>query len=546
VPDAGVMVPGAETCVLSAMLDRQAAAIGDRTLIVFDTGESWTYAAARDQARRCAAALARLGIRRGDPVLVWLPNGPQIVRISFALSYLGAVFVPVNVALRGGMLEHIIANSGARIAICHASLIERLGVIKTGSLDTIVAIGGAAPTAPAGLAIKGEDALESDDSDFPAPVPPVAPWDTAAIFYTSGTTGPSKGVICPNLHIYAMGPLALRFLTAEDRFLINLPFFHLAGALIPPAVIGVGASMAMMTNFHTATFWTEVRRLEGTACYILSTMSSFLMKRPAQEDDADNPMRCVVQQPLAHDAMAFAKRFGVSVFTQFDMTEMGPPIVSEEIADTSDLPNGYCGRLLEGWPHFEARIVDDNDVELPAGAVGELVVRSAVPWVVAPGYHRAAEATAKAWRNGWFHTGDALVRDASGNFAFVDRIKDSIRRRGENISSSELEAEVLAHPNVAAAAAVAVRSEHGEDEVLIVVQAKAALPIDPQELTRFLIPRLPHFAVPRYVRVVDAMPLTPTNKIQKNQLRAEGIVRGTWDREAAGTVLKRDRLQSSA
>jgi len=544
VPDAGVMVPGAETCVLSAMLDRQAAAIGDRTLIVFDTGESWTYAAARDQARRCAAALARLGIRRGDPVLVWLPNGPQIVRISFALSYLGAVFVPVNVALRGGMLEHIIANSGARIAICHASLIERLGVIKTGSLDTIVAIGGAAPTAPAGLAMKGEDALESDDSDFPAPVPPVAPWDTAAIFYTSGTTGPSKGVICPNLHMYAMAWMTFaHIMQTGDRFLISLPYFHLGGALVPHAMIDAGNSMAVLTEYRTATFWDDVRKLGATGCFLVGAMTNFLMKQEPGPDDAQGPLRFVIQQPLSHDAIALGKRFGVEVYTEFDMTEMGPAVISEAISEGFDKPSGYCGRLREGWPHFDLRVVDSNDCEVPPDVPGELVARCAVPWVISPGYHKMPEATARAWRNGWFHTGDSLSRDSKGNLYFVDRMKDSIRRRGENISSIEVEEEMLLHPLIAAAAAVAARNEDGEEEVMIIVQPKADATVDPIELTRFLMPRLPHFAIPRYIRIVKAMPLTLTNKIQKSQLRNEGVTSDTWDRETSGIPVKRERLQ---
>jgi crotonobetaine/carnitine-CoA ligase len=190
----------------------------------------------------------------------------------------------------------------------------------------------------------------------------------------------------------------------------------------------------------------------------------------------------------------------------------------------------------------QVRIVDDNDCELPVGEVGELMVRADMPFALSHGYHRNPEATARAWRNGWFHTGDAFRRDEHGNHFFVDRLKDAIRRRGENISSFEVEKEILAHPGVRDAAVVAVASEHGEDEVLAVVCPVDGGAVDCEDLVRFLQPRLARFMVPRYVRVLDDLPRTPTNKVQKHLLRAEGLAAGTWDREAAGIVLERERF----
>jgi crotonobetaine/carnitine-CoA ligase len=535
-------LPPRDECVLPAMLDKRAAEIGDKTLVLFDPGgESWTYAETRRQARRAAAALHRLGVRRGDPVLVWLPSTAEILRLHLGLAYLGAVFVPINIALRGGTLAHIIENSGARLLICHSDLVDRLAGVALGALETLLEVGGESRPATQ-LRHLGEESLASADEAFPEPDPPVQPWEPHGIFYTSGTTGPSKGVLCPHVHTAVLGRTCLHFCDENDRFLINLPYFHLGGALLPFGIIGAGASMVLQQEYHTATFWDVVRRTGSTCCFLLGAVSTFLMKQPPRADDADNPLRVAMQQPLAHDFAEFSRRFGVTMYTQVDMTEMAAAILSGPVPNDTVLAHGYAGRARDIWPRYDVRLVDEFDCEVPPGVVGELVARCDVPWVISPGYHRNPEATAKAWRNGWFHTGDAFRRDDEGNFYFVDRMKDCIRRRGENISSAELEAEVLRYEAVADVAAVAAKSEFGEEEVLVAVAPKRGQHIDPEALTRFLIPRLPHFMVPRYVRVMDEMPYTETHKVQKSRLRAEGIAPGTWDREAAGITVKRERI----
>jgi crotonobetaine/carnitine-CoA ligase len=217
------------------------------------------------------------------------------------------------------------------------------------------------------------------------------------------------------------------------------------------------------------------------------------------------------------------------------MTEVSCPLVS---AINPTLP-GSCGGPRAG---VEARLVDENDCEVPVGEVGELIVRTDAPWAMNSGYYRNPEATARAWRNGWFHTGDAFRKDADGNHFFVDRMKDAIRRRGENISSFEVEAEVIAHPAVREAAAVAVPSEIAEDEVLVAVSLAQGCTLDPAELVEFLRPRMAHFLIPRYVRIMDELPKTPTQKVQKHLIRKDGVTADTWDREAAGVVVRRDRL----
>ena len=237
--------------------------------------------------------------------------------------------------------------------------------------------------------------------------------------------------------------------------------------------------------------------------------------------------------PLTGDAPAFTERFGVDIYTIFNMTEISSPVVSE--ANPTKI--GTCGKARSG---VEVRLVDKNDCEVPVGEIGEMLVRTDRPWAMNSGYNANPEATAEAWRNGWFHTGDAFRRDEDGYFYFVDRVKDAIRRRGENISSFEVEADVCRHPAVREAAAIAVPSEYSEDEVMVVVAPVPGQAIDPRELAEFLIDTMPYFMVPRYIRLLDELPKTPSAKVMKTELRAEGITEDTWDREAAGLRVRRE------
>jgi carnitine-CoA ligase len=261
-------------------------------------------------------------------------------------------------------------------------------------------------------------------------------------------------------------------------------------------------------------------------------MAPFLLLQPEEPGDADTPLRHVMMGPLVPQVDDFKRRFGVDVGTGYGMTEIGAPFASDgyELANSSS-----CGKLRSGWAGYEVRVVDEHDEIVPTGEVGELVVRTREPWVINRGYHGMPEATAAAWRNGWFHTGDGFRIDGDGNYYFVDRLKDAIRRRGENISSFEVEALVSQHPDVIESAAVAVPSEYLEDEVKICVVLREGSTVTHDELITFLVPKMPKFMVPRYVEFVDALPKTEaTMRTQKIKLRAEPLNERTWDREAAG------------
>ena len=528
-------IPAAERCVLRALLDRLAAATPDKTFCVFEDGTEWSYARTREEAIRTATGLQALGVRQGDHVLSWLPNGVAALRVFFGANYMGAVYVPINIAYKGRLLAHVVASSDARVIVAHAALAPRLAAIDRASLETLVATGGA-PPAIEGLAVLPESALRPEGRALRPLERPVAPWDTQSIIFTSGTTGPSKAVLSSYVHAFSnFGPDTWRFITPEDRYLISLPLFHLGGATIAYGMLCQHASITVIESFRTDSFWKTVRETGVTSAFLLGVMASFLAAEPPAPDDRDHPLRTVGMVPLVDDVDGFMARFGVSVYSIYNMTELCCPVMTTV---PMTVP-GSCGRVRPGC---ELRLVDENDCEVPTGAVGQFVVRSDTPWAMNHGYYKEPEATARAWRNGWFHTGDAGRADADGNLYFIDRLKDTIRRRGENISSLEVEIEVAAHPAVREAAVIPVPSELGEDEVMAVVSLRPGRRLDPAALLAFLQPRLAHFMLPRYVRIVDALPKTPTEKVEKHRLRAEGIGAESWDREAAGIRVRRERL----
>lgn len=529
-------VPPAEECVLGTVLRQRAVDEPDAVYAIFEDDERWTYRDTLAVAEGMARGLRALGVTNGDPVLSWLPNGPDALRTWFGANLLGAIYVPLNTAYRGRLLEHAVGLSEARVAVVHVDLVPRLAEIDAERLEHVIVVGGSAPELP-GI-VTTDDAGTRTPGEI-VPDRPVEPWDPYAVILTSGTTGPSKGVVCSYVQLAACAGAAFaeRF-GPGDRYMVNLPLFHAGGTIGTAAAVLLGAGIALVDGFATGTFWDEVRRTGTTHVTLLGVMATFLVKQPPATDDRDHPLRCVFMVPLVDDSDAFIARFGVEVVAMFNMTELSIPIVSE----ANPSVRGTCGRLRRG---VEARIVDHADRELPDGEVGELIVRATRPWALNSGYRGAPEATAEAWRNGWFHTGDAFRR-VDGEYFFVDRGKDTIRRRGENISSFEVEVELAGHEDVREAAAVAVPSEHGEDDVLAVIAPVPGREIDPVALIEYLAERMAHFMVPRYVRVLDELPRTPTNKVEKHRLRSEGLTADTWDRERAGLRLRRQRLGQRA
>ncbi|MFC5342624.1 AMP-binding protein [Brevundimonas staleyi] len=526
--------PSAEDCVIPRLIDRYAAEMPDKVFIRFETGETWTWAETRRRALATTAALQARGVKGGDIVAAWAPNGPALVRSWFGANYAGAALAPINTSFRGRLLEHAIGKTGAKVMIVHPDLAPRLEGLSLGAAERLILAGPTDVTLDLPLQIEPASALDGD----PAACVPVEqhPWDPPVIIFTSGTTGPSKAVVTSYVQEWTTARTTYGYMVQSDRMLVNLPMFHVGGISAITAAVACGGSVALFEAFDTRRFWDTVRETESTVCSgLIGALTSFLMKEPPKPDDADNPLRMVTLSPINEDTVGLAKRFGFDYLSGFNMTEVSGPLISA----INDPVMRSCGRVRVG---MECRIVDDHDNEVPHGQPGELVIRSDNPWTLFSGYLGDPEATAKAWRNGWFHTGDLMWRDEEGCFFFVDRKKDAIRRRGENMSSLEIELEVIAHPAVRECAAYGVDLPGGEQEVMVAVAPVEGAEIDARELVEWLIPRMTHFMVPRYVRVEASLPKTPTNKIQKTGLRDQGVTPETFDREAAGLVVKRQKL----
>jgi crotonobetaine/carnitine-CoA ligase len=527
-------LPPAEACVLRYLLDRWSTERNRQIFLVEQDGREWTFGELHGAIVRTANALRTLGVAQGDIVLSWLPNGRDALFVWFALNYLGAVYVPINTAYRGRLLEQVIANSGARLMVAHADLLPRLADVDTSLLEQVVAVGQGRDLP--GLRVHPETALTSTIAEPPDLLRRIEPWDTQSIIYTSGTTGPSKGVLSSYAHLFAIGE-SHPALSERDRFLVNLPLFHVSGTAWVYAMLVHGGSVALVESFRTDQFWDTVRQTRSTTTQLLGVMAQFLLKQPPSALDRDHTLRTGLVIPLAEDNQDFSRRFGLDIFTIYNMTEL--PVPTGSGINPSN-PRS-CGRVRPG---MQVRLVDENDCEVPTGQVGEMIVRADRPWTISHGYHNRPEATASTWRNGWFHTGDAFRCDENGELYFVDRIKDAIRRRGENISSFEVETAVCEFPSVKEAAAVGVPSRFGEEEILLVATPAPGQVVNPAELVRFLQERLPYFMVPKYVRIVPELPKTPTQKVQKVALRETGITPDTWDREADPTItVRRDRLE---
>ncbi|WP_292046047.1 MULTISPECIES: AMP-binding protein [unclassified Brevundimonas] len=530
--------PTADQCVTSRLIERFAAETPDKLFALFESGETWTWEQTRRRARETASALQARGVGKGDIVAAWAPNGPALLGAWFGSNHAGAALAPINSSFRGLLLEHAIAKTGANILILHPELIDRLKGLSLGAVNRIILTGPATSDyAPPGVVVEDETALIGDPDQYEQV--DSQPWDTPVIIFTSGTTGPSKAVITSYVQEWTTAVVTYGYMVQSDRMLVNLPMFHVGGIAAITAALQCGGSIALFESFDTRRFWDLIRKTESTVCSgLIGALTTFLMKEPPREDDAHNPLRMVTLSPINEDTVALARRFGFDYLSGFNMTEASGPL----ICAVNDQVMRSCGRAREG---IECRIVDAFDNELPHGEAGELVIRSDNPWVLTRGYLGDPQATADAWRNGWFHTGDLMRRDADGCFFFIDRKKDAIRRRGENMSSLEIELEVAAHPLVREAAAYGVDLPGGEQEVMVAVAPVDGAEIDPQALIEFLIPRMTHFMVPRYVRVEPALPKTPSNKVQKTGLRADGVTSATFDREAAGIVVRRQKLTSA-
>jgi crotonobetaine/carnitine-CoA ligase len=441
------------------------------------------------------------------------------------------VTVPINTALRGIQLSHILRNSSPQLLVIEASLLPAIDTLDAGVSppDRIWTIG----EGPAPISARGSMPLPPLGDG----IPPAAlrPGDTVAILYTSGTTGPSKGVCCPQAQMFWWGIYSARALGVRegDILFTTLPLFHTNALNAFYQAVLNGCTYVLEPKFSASGFWATARRHQATVAYLLGAMAVMLLSQPKSADDNGHNIRVALGGGVPGQFhVPFRERFGVPLVDGYGSTETNFVFAS---SIPSDRP-GTMGTLVAG---AQACIVDPDDAPLADGEAGELLLRSTEPFAFATGYFGMPEKTVEAWRNLWFHTGDRVVRDADGHYRFIDRMKDSIRRRGENVSSWEVEQVLLRHPAIAACAIYPLPSELGEDEVAAAVQLEPGHTLEAAEVIRHCEGQIAYFAIPRFVRFVTAMPLTENGKIKKVALREAGRTPDAWDREAAGYRLRR-------
>jgi len=533
--------PTREECAVPDLLAARAAATPDKAFLVFED-ETWSYGDAAREAWRTANALIGAGVGFGDYVSVWMPTGPDVLRAWFGTNAAGAVYSPLSLAARGSYLEHTLNLAESKVLVAHHQLVDRLVGLNVPSLELVVLVGGAAEVDLPWRTTTLEAILDGASEERPVLPQSVEPWHDLSLIYTSGTTGPSKGVRASYAAFWNYARcFILPFVNEEDRYLNSLPMFYTAGTGITYSMLLAGGSVALNKGFNPRTFWDDVRRFEATITITIHGMVIFLLDQPPSPDDRTHTLRTVYMGPLSRHK-EFAERFGVSIYTAYGMTEVPVPIVS----DLHPEDERSCGHAADPV-NYELRLVDEHDVPVAVGTPGELVVRHALPWTINSGYKNMPEATANAWRNGWFHTGDQFTLDEGGNFYFLDRKKDVIRRRAVNISSYEVEAEVISHPLVKDVAAIAVKNPDLEqtaddEEVKVCVVLEQGADLDPADLIEYLAGRMPRHWVPRYVEYMDELPRTESHKLKKSDLRDAGITPQTWDREKAGIKFKREVL----
>ncbi|WP_162570088.1 AMP-binding protein [Variovorax sp. SRS16] len=519
-------MPPLEARTLGAAFEARLRVSPDK-LAVRDTERGMSYAQLHEESLAFSSGFSRLGLARQGFALLMLDNHLDYVIAWYALSLSGRVEVPVNTAYKGSILAHVINNSGAKLIVIEAHYLPVLADVadRLEKIEHVVVRGDAsahAATLPPRFRVLPWEALRGPRE---APVH-VDPWDLLGILYTSGTTGPSKGVRVTHAHAYGYAsPTVLGLVGADDVQLCTLPLFHIGGqwAAIYGSLIG-GGSAVLLPRFSATTFWDDVRKYGCTCTMLLGAMANFLYRQPPRADDADHPLRGVVMVPVMAQLEEFIKRFGIeAVCTGYGLTE-GSTVLRA--------PIGMAQPGKVGWPRpdFEVALVDEHDRPVPDGTSGELVLRTHEPWMVMDGYHDMPVATTAAWRNQWLHTGDAFRRDPDGQYVFIDRIKDAMRRRGENVSSFEVEKEIGEHPAVLECAVIAVPSDATEDDIKACVVLRRDAQVEAGALLAFLDDRLPYFMVPRYVEFMAELPKTPTAKIRKQQLREWGLTAATYDR----------------
>jgi carnitine-CoA ligase len=513
-------------------LQRRAELHPDRPFLAWQGGSYKSYAQLHDQVRRLAGGLQACGVERGDTVAIMLPNGLELVTAWFASNFLGAVEVPINLHDRGIFLAHVLSDSAARLLIIDQSILAEFEAIRDQAplISTVIVVGGAAASHLGDITVLGYEEVATGWS--PTDLVRLDHRDLMAVLYTSGTSGPAKGVMMSYAHAcVSIWPyIEAVELTESDVSFICLPLFHSNAQVMQLlSTLLLGARASIWPGFNVSLWMDQIRSVGATVTNTLGVMCQSLFQQPPDDRDRDNPLRVVQTIPAPASVVRdFEDRFAVRCVDGYGLTDAA--ILSFRRAGEPLAP-GSSGRPLET---FDLVVADpETDEPVPTGTIGEILVRPRIPFGFMSGYWRNPEATLQAWRNLWFHTGDAGYLDPAGLLYFHDRLKDVIRVRGENVSSSMIEAAVRAHPAVAECAAVAVPGATGDDDIKVCVVLTAGWSVAPEELIAYCTPQMPYFAIPTYIEFHSTLPKTATDKIRKVLLRGKTPGVQTWNRRAA-------------
>jgi crotonobetaine/carnitine-CoA ligase len=522
------------------LLEERAGRAGSRPFFTFDR-RAWTTGEMDACANRLANALRQLGLGPRDHVAVMLPNGPEIVWCWWGLAKLGAVYVLVNTQLLGESLAHVLTHSDATALIVDGSLLPAVAALDPwpSALRQVVVAAEVGPGPRPPAAVHTLDALMAQSPAGDAPGIDERRGDPALIIYTSGTTGRPKGVLwsrqaqTDHARRYAA---ELNCAEAGESVYTCLPLFHVTSMGVTISSYLRGARVAVDRRFDPFAHWRRIREEDAVLFPYVGAMLSLLHKRPPRLDDADNPVRWAMGAAAPREIWeAVERRFALRIVETYGQTELAgnwlmPPPEGTRVGTVGKPP-----------ARFEARVAGEDGREVPAGVAGELQLRPSGPHLFMEGYYKQPEATVEAWVDSWYRTGDRLSRDADGYFTYHGRLKDFVRRRGENVSTFEIERAVGQHPAVLECAALGVPSELGEEEVLLCVvtrhpcgesvDGETGQRVTPQAIYRFCLDRLPSFMVPRYVRVLDRLPKTATARVRKFALAEQGLS-GAWDSRA--------------
>ena len=511
--------------VFAPIFEQRIALDRDRAFLHAD-GRTYTYGEFGERTLGIARGMAALGLRAGSLVPILLPNSAEYVMAWFALHLRGATMALLNPALRGRMLAQALLDCSAQTLIASPEAIAAIAELEApslASLRVIIQVGqsDASPSLPGHIRVLRFHDLSQGGSA--SPIEPSHFTQVQSVFFTSGSTGPAKGVLMPNAHFFAnpCSMIRLTGLTRDDIIHTSLPLFHGVGSRqgVLPAFM-LGAQVDLGSKFSGSRFWDTVRKSRATLALLTPTMPPMIAAHPPGPSDREHSVRALYN--VSPDT-AIETRFGVKMFVSFAITEIGVVIYSP----FGERRMGSMGRAHEDW---ELAIVDEADQPVADGDAGELVCRPRRPFIMMQGYLNRAEAAASAWRNLWYHTGDFMTRDSEGWFYFAGRNKDRIRHRGENLSPLQIEDELRLHPAVVDCVALAYPAADGEDDIrAAIVLRQESASITHAELAQWLAARLPASMVPRYWEAFETLPLTPTGKVDRQALRDLPLSKAAWD-----------------